>query len=143
MDKLIEAKIAQELEESQHGERFVIIDPAQVPQEPCKPKRLAIILIGFVLALGAGIASVAFMEYIDHSIKTPEEVQELINVPLYITIPYIETEEEKKKRKRKRLLITLFIILLGITGLVLIHLFVMPLDVLWLKIERKVSQLFT
>ncbi len=143
MDKLMEAKIAQELEESQHGERFVIIDPAQVPQKPCKPKRLAIILIGFVLAFGAGIASVAFMEYIDHSIKSPEEVQELINVPLYITIPYIETEEEKKKRKKKRLLIFLSIGLITILALVLFHFFVMPLDILWFKIERKISQIFS
>lgn len=40
------------------------------------------------------------MEYIDHSIKSPEEVQELINIPLYITIPYIETEEEKENKRK-------------------------------------------
>ena len=142
MNKLMEAKIAQELEESQHGERFVIIDPAQLPQTPYKPKRLAIILIGFVLAFGAGIASVAFMEYIDHSIKSPEEIEELINIPLYITIPYIETEEEKKRRKRKRLLIALSILLIAILGLIIFNFFVMPLDILWLKIERKLSQIF-
>ncbi len=142
MDKLIEAKIAQELEESQHGERFVIIDPAQVPQQPCKPKRLAIILIGFVLALGAGVASVSLMEYMDHSIKTPEEVQELLNVPLYITIPYIETEEDKKKKRRKKMIILMAAGLIIILGLIFIHFFVMPLDVLWFKIENKLSKIF-
>ena len=142
MDKLMEAKIAQELEESQRGERFVIIDPPLVPQKPVKPKRLAITFIGFVLALGAGIACLAFMEYIDHSIKSPEEVQELINIPLYISIPYIETEEEKRRQKKKQLLFILCIGLIIILALILFHFFVMPLDIFWIKLQRKISRIF-
>lgn len=140
MNKLMEAKIAKELEESQRGERFTIIDPAKVPEKPYKPKRLAIILIGFVLALGGGIASTALMEYIDHSIKNPEEVQSLINIPLFTVLPYIETEEEIKKRKKRWRLLIFGLILIGILALVLFHFFVMPFDIFWLKLERKITQ---
>ncbi len=141
MDKLIEAKIAKELEESQRGERFVIIDPAQVPQKPCKPKRLAIILIGFVLALGGGIASTAMAEYMDHSIKSPEELQELVNVPLFTVLPYIETEKETKRRKRRHRLFILILLIIGVIAIILFHFFVMPLDIVWIKLKHKISLL--
>ncbi|MBX6421984.1 GNVR domain-containing protein [Thermosulfurimonas sp. F29] len=143
MNKLMEARIAQELEESRHGERFTIIDPAQLPEKPYKPKRMAIVLIGFVLALGAGVGTTAFMEYLDHSIKSPEELRALIQVPLLATLPYIETEEEIRARRRKKLLF-LAVFLAGLVAAILLFNFmVMPLDLFWLKLERKISALWS
>ncbi len=141
MDKLMEARIAQKLEESRKGERFTIIDPAQLPEKPYKPKRMAIVLIGFVLALGAGVGTVSIMEYLDRSLKTPEEVQKLTPVPLLATLPYVEGEEERRARRRRNLLILVAFLLLLVLGVVLFHFLVMPLDIFWLKVEKKIGLL--
>ncbi|HFC97257.1 MAG TPA: lipopolysaccharide biosynthesis protein [Thermosulfurimonas dismutans] len=141
MDKLMEARIAQKLEESRKGERFTIIDPAQLPEKPYKPKRMAIVLIGFVLALGAGVGTVSIMEYLDRSLKTPEEVQKLAPVPLLAALPYVEGEEERRARRRKNLLILAAFLLLLVLGVVLFHFLVMPLDIFWLKVEKKIGLL--
>ncbi|OAQ20536.1 GumC family protein [Thermosulfurimonas dismutans] len=142
MNKLMEARIAQELEESQSGERFTIIDPAQLPEKPYKPKRLAIVLIGFVLALGAGVGCMALTEYLDHSIKSPEELQRLVQAPVLSVFPYIETEEERRARQRRRWLFLFGMIVAAILAVLLFHFLVMPLDIFWIKLERKVMKLW-
>lgn len=55
MNRLQEATVSQGMEESQRGERFTITEPAYLPEKPYKPNRIAIILLGFVLAFGTSI----------------------------------------------------------------------------------------
>ncbi|MCK4605147.1 MAG: lipopolysaccharide biosynthesis protein, partial [Deltaproteobacteria bacterium] len=49
--KLMEARQAEGLEESQVGEKFTVVDPPHLPEKPVKPNRMAIVLIGFILGL--------------------------------------------------------------------------------------------
>ena len=63
--KLMGANVAYGLEEKQKGGKFTLIDPARLPEKPSKPNRLAIILIGFVLGIGAGIGVAALQEFSD------------------------------------------------------------------------------
>ncbi len=141
MNKLMEAKIAQKLEESQKGERFTIIDPAQLPERPYKPKRGAIILIGFVLALGAGVGTVAITEYLDRSLKTPEDVKRVASVPLLAALPYVEGEEELRARRKKRILLLCSFLCILILAIVIFHFWLMPLDIFWFKLTRKMGLL--
>ena len=53
MRKLMEAQVAHGLEKEQKGERFNLIEPPRLPEKPYKPNRLAIMLIGVVLGIGA------------------------------------------------------------------------------------------
>ncbi|RLC32013.1 MAG: lipopolysaccharide biosynthesis protein [Deltaproteobacteria bacterium] len=137
MNKLMEARIAQGMEESQRGERFTIIDPAQFPEKPYKPNRIAIILIGFVLALGAGTGIVAVHESMDSSVKTADELADITGLPVFSTISLIETDEEKAAKRKKTWLWIAVSAGVLVLALVIIHLFVMPLDIAWIKIERR------
>ena len=137
MNKLMEAKIAQGMEESQQGERFTIIDPAQLPEKPFKPNRIAIILIGFVLAMGAGVGIAAIQEATDASVKTAEDLTGITGVPVFSTISLIETEEELKAKRKKRLVLLGSAVAAVILALIIIHFFVMPLDIAWIKIQRR------
>ena len=49
--KLMEAELAQELERGHKGERFSLIDPPTLPEQPIKPNRLAILFLGFIFSL--------------------------------------------------------------------------------------------
>ena len=137
MNKLMEAKIAQGMEESQRGERFNIIDPAELPEKPYKPNRLAIILIGFVLAMGAGVGIAAIQESVNTAVKTEDEITKITGVPLFSTISMIETDQEKKAKQTKRWLWVLAGIGAIILALVFINYFVMPLDIAWIKIQKR------
>jgi succinoglycan biosynthesis transport protein ExoP len=139
MTKLMEARVAQGMEETQRGERFTIIDPAQYPEKPFKPNRLAIVLIGLVLALGAGVGLAAAKESLDTSIKSAEELERLAAAPVLAQISLMETAEEKRSRFFKRALVFLLFIGIIIGALILVHLFVMPLDILWIKLQRRIT----
>jgi len=139
MNKFMEAKVAQGMEESQRGERFTIVDPAQLPEKPYKPNRVAILLIGLVLATGSGVGLAAVKENLDQSVKSREDLLRLTGSRVLSTIPYLETDEERKAKRRKRVGWAVIVVAAAATALVLVHLFVMPLDILWIKVQRRLD----
>ncbi len=74
-NKLHSAKIAQEMDVSEQGARFRIDHPAILPDKASKPYRLLIILLGFMLGAGGGIALAALLEGLDSSVKASDEAE--------------------------------------------------------------------
>lgn len=101
--KLLQAQVAQEMEIQQQGERFTITDHAYVPRRPYKPNRVAIILLGFVLGAGTGLAGAAFKEATDHTIKGSKDIIAFEGIDLLTAMPYTPTSEESRLQRRKRL----------------------------------------
>jgi polysaccharide biosynthesis transport protein len=137
--RLLEAKVAEGLEVQRKGERFSLIDPPSLPEKPFKPNRMAIVLLGLILAVGGGIGSGAVAESLDHSIRSPEQLLTLTqHFPLAV-IPFMPNEDDVSRvRIRRRLAQTAGMGVLG-TGLVILHVYVIPLDVLWVTALRRVG----
>lgn len=137
MNKHMEAKVAQGMEETQHGEKFTIVDPAQLPEKPFKPNIPAILLIGFVLAFGSAVGGAAAREALDTTIKSTDQINALTAVTILGGLAVVKTDEEILKLKRRKL----FLLGAAAAGVVLllvvVNYFVMPLDILWIKIHRK------
>jgi polysaccharide biosynthesis transport protein len=137
--KQAQAQISQELEKDRKGERFVLIDPPQVPEQPSSPNRPAILLLGFVLSMAGGITSAAVLENVDHSVRNFRTLSGLLDVPLLAVIPYMETGREKLRRRRLVGLIALSMVAALVVALLAVHFFWMPLDVLWFRALRKLE----
>jgi succinoglycan biosynthesis transport protein ExoP len=97
--KLMEARQAEGLEESQVGEKFTVVDPPQVPERPIKPNRMAIVLIGLILGLGAGVGLGAIREFTDTSIRTAMDVKRITGVPVMAAIPDVQEQSKMKRGK--------------------------------------------
>lgn len=136
MDKLAEARAAERLEESQKGERFTLIDPPQLPERPCKPNRLALLLVGAVLGVGTGLGSASVAEYLDRSVRGPQDVEEL---DVLATIPCLETEEERAARRRRKRLLWCAVLLGLAAALLAVHLWVIPLDVAAWRVWQRLT----
>ena len=135
--RLLEARVSEGLEVQRKGERFSLIDPPSLPEKPDKPNRFAIVLLGFLLAVGGGIGSGAVAESLDHSIRTPEQLARLTLLPPLGVIPFMPNERDLSRVvKRRRLLKGAGVGALAMV-LVLLHVFVMPLDVLWFAALRR------
>ncbi|MCP3871807.1 MAG: chain-length determining protein [Desulfobacteraceae bacterium] len=137
--KMMEADVAQELESKQKGERFSLVESARLPEKPFKPNRLAILLIGIVLGIGAGVGFASIVEFSDTSFRDGEALARATGFPVLTEVPKIITQEDRKRQKIKRVVITLVIVFGIIISVFLFDTFVMDLDVLWAKIMRRIS----
>jgi uncharacterized protein involved in exopolysaccharide biosynthesis len=97
-------RIAQEtkgLEEDRMAEKFTLIAPATTPLEPYKPNRLAIILLGLVLAVGSGTGLGSLSEYMDESVHTADELAKVAGHKVLTVIPYWETSQDITSKRRR------------------------------------------
>lgn len=75
-----------------------IVEPAEVPKAPVKPRKGLNILLSVIIGLGLGVGLAFFMEYLDDSIKTPSEIERYLNIPLLGLIP-LEGKKEPQSWK--------------------------------------------
>ncbi len=71
-------------------ENVQVIDRAQVPDMPIKPRPKLNMAIAGVLGLMVGIFLVFLLEYLDNTIKTPDDVEKYLGLPVIGTIPLVE-----------------------------------------------------
>ena len=137
--KLMEAQVAQQMEKDNKGERFSLIDPAQLLEKPNGPGRPILLLLGVGFSLVGGVAYAGVLEGMDSSIKSSKMLAGLLDAPLLSVIPYMENAEDlRKKTKLKTSLVIGVIAGLALIVLV-IHFAWTPLDVLWYMILRKLG----
>ena len=138
--KLLGARVSQGMEEEKKGESFQVVEPAFLPEKPAKPNRIAIMLAGAVLALGLSVGTAAAREFSDKRIHDLEVLQRVSGFPVISIIPAIISEADIAAR-RKRSLILWIAGTCGAIGLILVvHFFVMDLDIVYAKLGRLVQK---
>jgi uncharacterized protein involved in exopolysaccharide biosynthesis len=135
--KLMEAKVAEELEKGKKSERFSLIDPPQLPEKPRSPNRPAILLIGLVVAMAGSLGYVAVAEARDTSVRNARDLGRIAALPLLAVIPRIESRVDDGARLRRRIWIVTGTIVAIVAALALVHFFLMPLEVLWYWMLRR------
>ncbi|MBI5787852.1 MAG: hypothetical protein HZA78_03225 [Candidatus Schekmanbacteria bacterium] len=140
MNKILEARIAEGMEEHQKGEKFSIIDAANFPEEPIQPKRPLIIMAGLFFGLITGCGVVLMADSLDHSVKTPDELAWLTGMPVLGSIKQITIPEDVQRERSKRRVIWATIGVSLVLALVLFHLFYMDFHILMAKILRFVHK---
>jgi uncharacterized protein involved in exopolysaccharide biosynthesis len=110
LNNLTTAQVAQQMEKQQKGEKFSILEPAYLPTRPFKPNRIAIVLFGFIIAVGATVTVVAIMEAMDHSLKSEEELATISNLPVFSSISLVQTTKEHQRKRLKYVFCTVGVI---------------------------------
>lgn len=67
-----------------------IVDTAVTPDKPIKPNKTLNVLIAFVVGLMASVGLVFLLEYMDNTIKTSSDVENLLGIPVLGVIPNYE-----------------------------------------------------
>lgn len=102
LDKKIAAEMALDMERRQQSERFTVLDRAQVPERPIKPKRPMLYGAGAGLALALALLLAFSAELRKNVVLGEWELPE--GTPVLARLPYIEVAhrpEEKKPRARR------------------------------------------
>jgi len=138
--KAMDAKVAQGLEKEQLAERFSIIDAARLPEKPSSPNIPAILLIGLVLGMGAGVGVAAVRESGDDTVRSPDDLTKIAGgLPILASVPVILTAVDEGERKGRRMKFATATAVVLVAGVLLFHFFVMDLDVVWAKVMRKLA----
>ncbi len=93
LDQLLKRQSETEVEsrlKSTSDSNVSIVDRALVPNGPFRPSLRRNLLLGLVLGLGLGRGAVFLLEYLDRTIKTPDDVERLLGVPVLAVIPDVE-----------------------------------------------------
>jgi uncharacterized protein involved in exopolysaccharide biosynthesis len=138
-EKESQAALAKSLEADLKGERFTLIEPPILPEQPYKPNRPAILGLGLIASVAGGVGSVALREILDKGLHGARAVLANTGAPPLASIPYIATAADRRRRVL-RVVGWLVAILGSLAGAALaMHFFVVPLDILWFKLLERID----
>jgi succinoglycan biosynthesis transport protein ExoP len=83
LQKLKEAGITAGLRSS----NIRVVDPALAPASPSRPQKARNILLAFLVGLVGGIGLAIFREYLDNTVKSPDDVEALTGLPSLAVVP--------------------------------------------------------
>ncbi len=83
LQKLKEAGITAGLRSS----NIRVVDPALVPTTPSRPQKAHNILLAFFVGLVGGVALAFFREYLDNTVKSPDDIENLTGLPSLAVVP--------------------------------------------------------
>jgi len=98
--KLKEAGISSGL----HPDNIKVIDPAMVPSIPSRPNRARNILMAFLVGLVGGLGLAFLREYMDNTVKTPDDIERLAKLPSLAVVPSFGVLDGPKRNRMSRLL---------------------------------------
>jgi capsular exopolysaccharide synthesis family protein len=87
--KLVQARVASEKLnlEIPKNTMVTIIDQAQPSKTPARPNKTLNIILGIVIGLMVGVGLAFFIEYLDTSVKTIDDVERALQAPVLGVIP--------------------------------------------------------
>jgi polysaccharide biosynthesis transport protein len=94
LTKLKEAGISEGLKSS----NLRVVDPAMIPSYPSRPAKARNIALAFLVGLVGGIGLALLREYLDNTVKTPDDVEALSRLPSLAVVPAFGDEAGRKPR---------------------------------------------
>ena len=67
-----------------------ILENAKIPEGPISPNKPLNVIIGFMLGLMVAIGLAFLLEYLDNTVKTTEELENLLGMPVLADIPRVD-----------------------------------------------------
>jgi polysaccharide biosynthesis transport protein len=83
LQKLKEATISVGLRSS----NIRVVDPALAPTTPSRPQKARNIMLAFLVGIIGGIGLAIFREYLDNTVKSPDDIEALTGLPSLAVVP--------------------------------------------------------
>jgi capsular exopolysaccharide synthesis family protein len=97
---LISARVKEiDLSASLLSNNLRILDKATVPNVPVKPRPRLNLVVGALLGLLLGVGTIFFLDYMDNTIRTSEDVEQFLRLNLLAVIPREESATQSAVRE--------------------------------------------
>jgi capsular exopolysaccharide synthesis family protein len=95
MTKLKETAVSQALRSS----NIRVVDAALIPSTPARPAKTKNIMLAFLVGLVGGIGLALIREYLDNTVKTPDDIETLARLPSLAVVPQFVGSNGTSKRR--------------------------------------------
>ena len=102
LEKKLKANISMNLEEKQKGERFQVLEPAELPTRPSKPNRLKVLALAMAVALMIGVGGPIGFEMLDPTLRGSKDFKSFFELPILASLPVIQDERYNKRKSVQR-----------------------------------------
>jgi succinoglycan biosynthesis transport protein ExoP len=97
-EKLEQARIDQALEMGKIS-NISVVQPATYPIKPVRPRKMLNLALGLFLGIFGALGLAFFSEYMDHTFKKPEDVEERLQLPMLASIPVMLNLQRLSKER--------------------------------------------
>jgi len=97
LEKQSETQLSAQLK-GLNASNISIIDKAEVPRKPVSPNTQLNLLLALLIGLFGGVGLCFVFDYIDDTLKGPDDVERLAGLPSLGVIPYLPSEGSKKSK---------------------------------------------
>jgi len=115
LQKKMQAKLAENLERTQKGEQFIVLDPANLSLKPFKPDILKVLIRGFMAALASGLGLGFVKEYFDPTFHSSKDLEYDLHLPVIVSIPVIMTPKRDRLELYKKMGTVTALVFLSLT----------------------------
>jgi succinoglycan biosynthesis transport protein ExoP len=96
LTKLKEAGISAALQSS----NIRVVDPAMIPSYPSRPAKARNVALAFLVGVVGGIGLALLREYMDNTVKTPDDVETLAKLPSLAVVPaFVDANGNRRRGK--------------------------------------------
>ncbi|TAN40913.1 MAG: polysaccharide biosynthesis tyrosine autokinase [Nitrospirae bacterium] len=93
-DALIKKVKEQSITEQTQSVNVLIVEKAELPTAPVKPRKALNLLLGLIVGLFGGIGMAFFVEYLDHTVKSPDDAEAKTGATVLGLVPLMDVKEK-------------------------------------------------
>ncbi len=139
VDRLATASTGERIEVLSKGQRITVLDSATVPDQPTRPNRVRLAMLGIAAGLVLGLGLVMLIEMLNSTIRRPSDLILQLEITPIGSIPYMRTQSEIFWR-RFGIMSALLVTVAGVPAvLYALDTYYLPLDLIIEKLANKVG----
>ncbi len=81
-DALMKKMKEESITEKAQTVNVMVVEKAEIPKSPAKPRKMYNLILGLIVGLFGGVGMAFFVEYLDNTVKSPEEVETKLGLPV-------------------------------------------------------------
>lgn len=137
--KQMSAQTIQNLEGGLRGERFSLLEPPLLPEDPIKPNRKKLVAMGFFVALAVAAGIAMLLESMFARVRGVGALTAFAGQRPMAVIPYITTDADLRSAKSIRRRLIALLVGLSLLALVVIHTLIMPLQTMLISLFSRLG----